>query len=200
MFRDLRVGARPRAELAKLLLEKAGFDGGRVFFSLGGADANEHAVKFARLAAGKPDGWSITRERSYHGASYTAMALSGDSRTSHQARAAGFGVVRVPPSYAYRCPFGSSSPGECAQRAVAQLGQTIEQHDPASVAAVLMEPNAGTNGIVAPDEFWPLLREETQHRGTYLIADEVMSAFGRCGESAHYLPLYQREQSQTIVD
>ena len=74
-------GAEPRAQLAALLLERSGFGGGRVFFTLGGADANEHAVKFARQAAGKPDGWIITRERSYHGASYAAMALSGDTRT-----------------------------------------------------------------------------------------------------------------------
>src|SRR5580704_15201502 len=78
-------GAAPRARLAAMLLERAGFAGGRVFFTLGGADANEHAVKFARAAAGKPHGWVITRERSYHGASYAAMALSGDARTAGQA-------------------------------------------------------------------------------------------------------------------
>jgi taurine--2-oxoglutarate transaminase len=172
-FASSAWGARPRAELAKLLLEKAGFDGGRVFFSLGGADANEHAVKFARLAGGKPDGWIVTRHHSYHGASYAAMALSGDSRTSHQVRAADFGVVRVPPPYAYRCPFGSGSPGECAQRAVAHLGQTIQQHDPASVAAVLREPNAGTNGIVAPDEFWPVLREARLHPSMRLFVERA---------------------------
>ena len=75
-------GAEPRARLAALLLERSGFSGGRVFFTLGGADANEHAVKFARAASGKPRGWIITRDRSYHGASYAAMALSGDARTA----------------------------------------------------------------------------------------------------------------------
>ena len=75
-------GAEPRARLADLLLEKSGFEGGRVFFTLGGADANEHAVKFARQASGKPRGWIIARDRSYHGASYATMALSGDSRTA----------------------------------------------------------------------------------------------------------------------
>src|SRR5215831_18170053 len=68
-------GAEPRAQLAALLLETSGFAAGRVFFTLGGADANEHAVKFARQAAGKARGWVITRERSYHGASYAAMAF-----------------------------------------------------------------------------------------------------------------------------
>ncbi len=77
-------GAEPRARLAELLLEKSGFPDGRVYFTLGGADANEHAVKFARQASGKPQGWIIARDRSYHGASYATMALSGDARTVAQ--------------------------------------------------------------------------------------------------------------------
>ena len=90
-------GAAPRAELAERLLERAGYDGGRVFFTLGGADANEHAIKFARQAAGKPRGAVIARERSYHGASHFAMALSGDSRTLVLVVAAAYGVLHVPP-------------------------------------------------------------------------------------------------------
>jgi 4-aminobutyrate aminotransferase-like enzyme len=66
-------GAGPRAELAEELLQRSGFDGGRVFFTLGGADANEQAVKFARQGSAKADGFVITRDRSYHGASYAAM-------------------------------------------------------------------------------------------------------------------------------
>ena len=175
-------GAKPRALLAEMLLEKSGFAGGRVFFTLGGADANEHAVKFSRQASGKPHGRVITRERSYHGASYAAMALSGDARTSAQVDAATFGVVRVPAPYAYRCPFGTSSDSECGAASAAHVGTVIEREGAGAVAAVLMEPNAGTNGIVAPVNFWPLLRSETASRGVHLIADEVMSGFGRCGE------------------
>src|SRR5579863_7764279 len=89
-------GAQPRAQLAALLLERAACSGGRVFFTLGGADANEHAVKFARQASARPDGWIITRERSYHGASYAAMALSGDART-RQIDPATFRVLHAPP-------------------------------------------------------------------------------------------------------
>src|ERR1700722_13347017 len=77
-------GSVPRAALAERLLELSGFEGGRVFFTLGGADANEHAVKFARQAAARPQGKVVTRDRSYHGASYATMAWSGDSRTSSQ--------------------------------------------------------------------------------------------------------------------
>jgi taurine--2-oxoglutarate transaminase len=175
-------GAEPRATLAELLLEKSGFAGGRVFFTLGGADANEHAVKFSRQASGKPHGRVITRERSYHGASYAAMALSGDARTSSQVDAATFGVVRVPAPYAYRCPFGTDSEAECGAASASHIGAVIERDGAGAVAAVLMEPNAGTNGIVAPANFWPLLRNVTATRGVHLIADEVMSGFGRCGE------------------
>jgi taurine--2-oxoglutarate transaminase len=175
-------GAQPRAQLAALLLEKSGFAGGRVFFTLGGADANEHAVKFARQASGKPRGWVITRERSYHGASYGAMALSGDTRTSWQADPGAFGVLHVPPPYAYRCPFGTASDAECGTAAAAHVAARIAERGAAQVAAVMMESNAGTNGIVAPDSFWPALRRATRDCGVYLVADEVMSGFGRCGE------------------
>ncbi|MFC5524126.1 aspartate aminotransferase family protein [Rhodanobacter ginsengisoli] len=175
-------GAQPRAELAEALLAKAGFDGGRVFFTLAGADANENAVKFARQAGGKPRGHIVTRDRSYHGASYACMALSGDARTRSQVDPEAFGVLQVPPPYAYRCPFGSDDPATCGERAVAAVAETIDRHGAATVAAVLMEPNAGTNGIVAPDSYWPGLREATRARDVWLIADEVMSGFGRCGE------------------
>jgi taurine--2-oxoglutarate transaminase len=175
-------GAEPRAHLAAMLLERAGFEGGRVFFTLGGADGNEHAVKFARQAAGKPRGWVITRDRSYHGASYATMALSGDSRTAGQADAAAYRVVHVPPPYAYRCPFATKTPAACGTAAAQHIAETIDGLGAGEVAAVLMEPNAGTNGIVAPETFWPALRETTRARGIYLVADEVMSGFGRCGE------------------
>jgi len=175
-------GAQPRAQLAEMLLERAGFQGGRVFFTLGGADGNEHAVKFARQASGRPQGWVITRDRSYHGASYAAMALSGDTRTAAQTDAAAYRVVHVPPPYAYRCPFGTSTAAACGTAAAQRVAETIDGLGAGEVAAVLMEPNAGTNGIVAPETYWPALRDATRARGVYLIADEVMSGFGRCGE------------------
>ena len=175
-------GAEPRARLAVQLLERSGFDGGRVFFTLGGADANEHAIKIARQASRKPRGAVIARERSYHGATHLAMALSGDSRTPAYIDAAAFGVEHVPPPYAYRCPFGSRDADECGMRAAAAVADRIDALGAGAVAAVLMEPNAGTNGIVAPDSYWPALRRATAQRDVYLIADEVMSAFGRCGE------------------
>ncbi|MGN6382888.1 MAG: aminotransferase family protein, partial [Dyella sp.] len=175
-------GAEPRKALAEALLEKSGFAGGRVFFTLAGADANENAVKFARLARGLPRGRIVARERSYHGASYAGMALSGDARTSDQVDAEAFGVLRVPAPYAYRCTFGSTDDDSCGRLAAEAVGEAVDHAGADTVAAVLMEPNAGTNGIVAPDSYWPALRAATRERNVLLIADEVMSGFGRCGE------------------
>lgn len=174
-------GAQPRADLARALLERSGFDGGRVWFTLGGADANEHAVKFARQARGIVDGLVVTRERSYHGATYATAAWSGDARTAATFVDARH-VVRVPPPYAYRCPYGSRDADDCGRRAAAAVAAAIDAHGAARCAAVLMEPDAGTNGIVAPDTYWPALRAATRARGVALIADEIMSGFGRCGE------------------
>ncbi|MGH8249698.1 MAG: aminotransferase class III-fold pyridoxal phosphate-dependent enzyme [Steroidobacteraceae bacterium] len=175
-------GAEPRRVLAERLLELAGFEGGLVFFTLGGADANENAVRIARQASRKPRGLVITRDRSYHGASYMDMALSGDSRTAHQVDADAWGVRHVPPPYAYRCPFGSTSAEECGRRAAAAIATAIDTEGTSRVTAVLMEADAGSNGIIAPDNYWPALRTLTRERGVLLIADEVMSGFGRCGE------------------
>jgi taurine--2-oxoglutarate transaminase len=175
-------GAKPRSELASRLLELAGFEGGRVFFTLGGADANEHAVKIVRQALGRPRGIVIARDRSYHGATHLAMALSGDARTRAMVDADAMGVSHVAPPYAYRCPFGSANETQCGERAAAAVAARIDEFGADRVAAVILEPNAGSNGIVAPDNYWPAVRRSTAERGIPLIADEVMSAFGRCGE------------------
>ena len=175
-------GAQPRAELATQLLELAGFDGGRVFFTLGGADANEHAVKIVRQALGLPRGVVIARDRSYHGSTHLAMALSGDTRTRAMVDPDAMHVSHVAPPYAYRCPFGSTSEAQCGEQAAAAIAERIDRFGRDQVAAVIVEPNAGSNGIVAPDTYWPAVRRETAARGVPLIADEVMSGFGRCGE------------------
>ena len=139
-------------------------------------------MKIARLAAGKPEGKIIARDRSYHGATRLAQALSGDSRTSDGASAEALGVSHVPPPYGYRCPFGSRDENECGELAARAVAGRIDDLGAGQVAAVIMETNAGSNGIVAPDSYWPALRRHTAQRGVLLIADEVMSAFGRCGE------------------
>jgi len=182
MFVTAAWGAEPRRVLAERLLELSGFEGGRIFFTLGGGDANENAVRIARHASKKPRGLVVTRDRSYHGASYMDMALSGDARTAHQVDSAAWGVRHVPPPYSYRCPFGSASAHDCGIRAARAVAECIDAEGAARVTAVLMETDAGSNGIVPPDSYWPALRELTREREVLLIADEVMSAFGRCGE------------------
>ena len=153
-----------------------------MFFTLGGADANEHAVKIVRQALGRPRGVVVARDRSYHGATHLAMALSGDARSHAMVDPDAFGVSHVPPPYAYRCPFGSVDEASCAERAATAVAERIDHFGAERVAAVMVEPNAGSNGIVAPDGYWPAVRRHTAERGIPLIADEVMSAFGRCGE------------------
>ncbi|MEO8509232.1 MAG: aminotransferase class III-fold pyridoxal phosphate-dependent enzyme [Betaproteobacteria bacterium] len=172
-------GARPRQALAHELLDLAGFAGGRVLFTLAGADANENAVKLARWYTGKPEGRIVARDRSYHGATFATMALSGDARVKSLPSALP-NVAHVPPPYCYRCPWGLVRPA-CGIRCADEVGAALAAAQ-GNVAAVIMEPHAGTNGIVAPLEYWPRLRSVCDEHGALLIADEVMSAFGRVGE------------------
>ena len=109
------IASESRSELGRLLAEVTPGDLSVSFFTNGGAEANENAVKLARLATGRHK--IIARYRSYHGATYMPMALSGDARTAHQVDAEAWGVRHVPPPYAYRCPFGSTSDEECGRRA-----------------------------------------------------------------------------------
>ncbi len=176
-------GAEPRARLAERLLEKSGFEGGRVFFTLGGADANEHAVKFARQASGRPRGWVITRDRSYHGASYAAMALSGDARVSHQVDAARLPRRARAPSLRLPLPVrlaprrgvrraerASTSARRSTRAAPTRWRRSSWSRTPAPTAS---SPRTATGRACA---------RRRAKRGVYLIADEVMSGFGRCGE------------------
>lgn len=177
MFVPSGWGNRTRALLAKKVVERAQMPGGKVFFALGGAEANENAVKMARWVTGRQK--VITRHRSYHGGTAGAMELSGDSRGWNTPPGPP-GVVHALPPYCYRCPFGLTYPG-CGIRCAEHIAELIEWEGPQTVAAVLVEPAAGTNGITAPPEYWPRLREICDRYGVLLIADEVMSGFGRTG-------------------
>jgi len=109
------------------------------------------------------------------------MALSGDTRTRTYVDPDAYGVSHVEPPYAYRCPFGSKSDEECGERAAAAVAERIDHIGAERVAAVIMEPmrlewHRGSRHLLAA------LRRHTAERSVVLIADEVMSAFGRCGE------------------
>ena len=175
---DQMCYVQPGMLMAARLIEKSTLSGGKVFFTLAGADANENAVKFARWVTGRSK--IIARYRSYHGATHMALDLGGDNRAWHTQT--GFdGVVHALPPYCYRCPFGLKY-NSCGMRCADHIADLIEYVGPQNVAAVVVEPQAGTNGIVAPDEYWPKLREICNRYGALLIADEVMSGFGRVGE------------------
>ena len=171
-------GSPPRAELARLIIEKSGFAGGKVFFTLDGAEATEHAIKMARWITGRRK--IIGRYRSYHGATSNAIALSGDARNWTTASVPD--LVRALPPYCYRCPFGQTFP-ECNLRCADHIADLIEWEGPETIAAVLVEPVVGTNGLFAgPGDYWRRLRQICDRYGVLLIADEVMTGFGRTGE------------------
>jgi taurine--2-oxoglutarate transaminase len=168
-----------RSFLGKALAEVTPGDLKRFFFTLGGADANENAVKIARMYTKK---WKIiTRYRSYHGATYGAIALTGDPRRP-PVEPAMPGVVRVFDPYCYRCSFGLTYP-DCKLRCADSVGEVIMYETPETVAAVLVESVVGSNGlIVPPDGYMQKLREICTRNHILLIADEVMSGFGRTGK------------------
>ncbi len=173
------VAYESRSFLGKALAEITPGDLKKFFFTLGGADANENAVKMARAYTKK---WKIvTRYRSYHGATFGAIALTGDPRRP-PVEPAMPGVVRVFDPYCYRCSFGLTYPG-CDLRCAESVAEVIQYETPETVAAVLVESVVGSNGlIVPPDGYMRRLREICTKNGVLLIADEVMSGFGRTGK------------------
>ena len=171
-------GTVPAAMLGKKLEEITQKGLVKSFLTNGGSEANEAAIKIARMYSGK--GKFISRYRSYHGASSGAIALTGDPRTQHAVGMAG--VVRAPDCYCYRCPFGKEYPG-CGVTCVEIIDEIIRMEGPKTVAGVVIEPIVGSNGILVPvDEYIPRLREICDEHEVLLIADEVMSGFGRTGK------------------
>jgi len=155
---------------------QAGF--GRVFFTCDGAEATENAIKMARWYTGRHK--ILSRYRSYHGATHAAMKAGGDARGWNTADGL-TGVVHLLPPYCFRCPFGLHYP-TCSIRCAAHVEDVVLFEGPHTVAAIIAEPAAGTNGIMPPVEYWPRLREICDRHDILLIADEVMSGFGRCGD------------------
>jgi taurine---2-oxoglutarate transaminase len=173
------MATEPKGVLGSMIAELAPGSLNKTFFTLGGAEANENAVKFARLYSGRHK--IITRYRSYHGATYGAITLSGDYRRPPVEPGIP-GVIHVFDPYCYRCVFGQS-PESCRRECISHIEEVIRFEGPQTVAALLMEGVTGSNGIIVPpDDYWPRLREITSKYGILLISDEVMSGFGRTGE------------------
>ncbi|MDX6359259.1 MAG: taurine---2-oxoglutarate transaminase [Nocardioidaceae bacterium] len=169
-----------RSEAARLIAEVAPDGLDRVFFTNGGADANENAVRMARLHTGRSK--VLATYRSYHGATTGAITLTGDPRR-WASEPAMPGVVHFWGPYAYRSAFHATDEAEEGARALQHLRDTIMVEGPATIAAILLETVVGTNGIlVPPDGYLAGVRELCDEHGILLIADEVMAGFARCGE------------------
>ncbi|MBF6182502.1 aspartate aminotransferase family protein [Nocardia otitidiscaviarum] len=169
-----------RSEAARLIAERTPGELNRIFFTNGGADAVEHAVRMARLHTGRPK--VLARYRSYHGGTDTAVNLTGDPRRWPNDTGSS-GVVHFFGPFLYRSQFHASTEAEESQRALEHLEQTILFEGPATIAAIILEPVPGTAGIMVPPPGYVAgVRELCDRHGIVLIADEVMAGFGRTGK------------------
>lgn len=169
-----------RNQAARLILSHAPDSARSVFFTNGGAEANENAVRMARLHTGRPK--VLVAYRSYHGATAGAITLTGDPRRWPSEPGVP-GVVRFFGPYLYRSPFGAMTEDEESARALAHLAEVITLEGVHNVAAVLLESVVGTNGVlVPPPGYLAGVRKLCSQHGVLLIVDEVMAGFGRCGE------------------
>jgi taurine---2-oxoglutarate transaminase len=169
-----------RSEAARLIAEIAPGDLNAIFFTNGGAEANENAIRMARLHTGRNKVFAAYR--SYHGATAGAIALTGDPRRWPSEPGLP-GVVRYWGPYSYRSAFHSADEAQESVRALQHLREVIAVEGPHTVAAIILETVVGTNGIlVPPDGYLAGVREICDEFGIVMIADEVMAGFGRCGE------------------
>lgn len=174
-----------RSEAARLICEVAGIgieDStlDMVFFTNGGAEATENAVRMARLHTGRNK--VLGTYRSYHGATAGAITLTGDPRR-WPSEPGMPGVVKLWGPYAYRSAFHATSEAQECERALAHLDEVLMVEGPHTVAAIILETVVGTNGIlVPPDGYLQGIRERCDRHGIVMICDEVMAGFGRCGE------------------
>jgi taurine---2-oxoglutarate transaminase len=173
------MATEPRSTLARMLAEITPGDLQLSFFTNGGAEANENAIKLARWYTGRHK--VIARYRSYHGATAGAITLTGDPRR-WPAEPGIPGVVRMLDPYTYRCPAGHPDPCPVCTGAP-HLEEILQYEGPDTVAAVILETIVGTNGIIVPpDGYLQSIRELCDRHGIVLIADEVMAGFGRTGK------------------
>ncbi|MEP6478565.1 MAG: aminotransferase class III-fold pyridoxal phosphate-dependent enzyme, partial [Rhodoglobus sp.] len=168
-----------RGEAAKRILGKAGPQFGKVFFTNGGADANENAIRMARLTTGRDK--VLSTYRSYHGNTGSAIVSTGDWRRVPNEFARGH--VHFFGPFAYRSEFWSDSPEQETERALKHLQRVIESEGPSGIAAILLETIPGTAGVlVPPPGYLKGVRALADKYGIVLIFDEVMCGFGRTGE------------------
>ncbi len=169
-----------RSEAARLIAERTPGELNKVFFTNGGADAVEHAVRMARLHTGRYK--VLSRYRAYHGGTDTAINLTGDPRRWPNDRGSA-GVVHFNGPFLYRSSFYAETEEQESQRALAYLDKLIQMEGPATIAAIILESIPGTAGImVPPPGYMAGVREICDRYGIVFIADEVMAGFGRSGK------------------
>ncbi|NYF79062.1 aspartate aminotransferase family protein [Granulicella arctica] len=168
-----------RAELSKLLLEVLPSALTKFFFATSGTEANEAAFKIARMYTGKSK--IIARYRSYHGSTTGSIAATGDPRRwAMEPGGKGPGIIFSPEVNCYRCPIKHTYP-QCGIACADYLEHMIRNES--DVAAVIVEPIVGTNGVlVPPDEYFPTLRKICDDNNVLMIVDEVMTGWGRTGK------------------
>ncbi len=171
-----------RAELASAIVEIAPWDeGGRVFFTTGGGEANEDAIKFARTLTRRHK--VLTAYRSFHGSAPGAGTLTGENRRWPNEPGLP-GIARFFAPFPYRSPFHTRDPREETQRAIEHLEAVVDYEGADRIAALLIEPVVGANGVIVyPEGYLARVRELCDRHGILLIFDEVMTGFGRTGEA-----------------
>ena len=168
-----------RSEAARLVASHTPGDLDHVFFTNGGADANEHAVRMARLHTGRHK--VLTTYRSYHGGTHLAVNMTGDPRRWASDHGSA-GTVHFFGPFLYRSPFHATTEAEECERALAHLEQVITLEGPGTIAALVLESIPGTAGIMMPPPgYLAGVRELCDRHGIVWIADEVMAGFGRSG-------------------
>ena len=168
-----------RIEAAEKILDHSFEGAAKVFFTNGGTEAVEHAVRMARLHTGRPK--VLSQYRSYHGATATSINLTGDPRRWPNDSASA-GVVHFFGPFLYRSMFHATSEEQECERALANLETTIQFEGPSTIAAIILETVPGTAGIMVPPAgFLQGVRALCDRYGIVYIADEVMAGFGRTG-------------------
>jgi taurine---2-oxoglutarate transaminase len=169
-----------RSEAARLIASHTPGDLDRVFFTNGGADANEHAIRMARLHTGRHK--VLSTYRSYHGGTQLAVNVTGDPRRWPNDNGS-TGTVHFFGPFLYRSAFSAGTEEEERERALAHLEQVIALEGPGTIAAILLESIPGTAGImIPPPGYLQGVRDLCDRHGIVLIADEVMAGFGRAGK------------------
>lgn len=173
------TATEPRGRLGQMLSEITPGNLNKFFFTLGGAEANENAIKIARSYTGRHK--LIARYRSYHGATAGAISLTGDPRR-WAAEPSIPGVIRVFDPYRYRCAFCKEQPA-CTMDCLNHIEEVIQYEGPHTIAAIFLETVTGTNGLLVPPEgYLAGIRSLCDKYGILMVCDEVMSGFGRTGE------------------